>query len=310
MSAGPVTTSRVLIAGGVGLLGHALLASAPSGLELRATYHERQPEPEWSARFRPMDVCDEPGVMAAIEEFRPDVVIHAASIGSVDLAEREPDRVRRVNIGGLQVVMRACARVGARLIFISSNAVFDGRHPPYDEHAPRSAANEYGRLKIEAEELVESSGLPNAIVRPILMYGWPVAGGRNNAVTRWLADFESGRPVEVADDIYSMPLRASNCAEAIWAVIRLERLGIYHVAGADRVTLAEFARETARVFAAPERLVVPVPSSHFSSLAPRPADTSFVTAKMVRDLGVRPIGIHEGLVDMRRTRVGNAPFRS
>jgi len=297
-----VIAPRVLIAGGTGLLGQALLTTPPPGWDPRATFYERQPAIEWRSRFHQMDVCDERGVRDVFDAVRPDVVIHAASIGSVDVAEREPHAVRRVNVGGVEVVMRACERVGARLVFISSNAVFDGRHPPYDERAPRSAANQYGRFKIEAEELLESSGLPHVIVRPILMYGWPIAGGRTNAVTRWLDEFEAGRSVTVADDIFSMPLPATSCAEAIWAAVRLDRRGIFHVAGADRVTLADFARESARVFGKSEQLVVPVPSTHFTSLAPRPSDTSFLTTKMVCDLGVRPVGIREGLVDMWRTR--------
>ncbi|MBZ5557447.1 MAG: SDR family oxidoreductase [Acidobacteriia bacterium] len=293
---------RVLITGGTGLLGHALLQGAPQSCETLATAFRSAPAVEWRARFRPLDVRDARAVDALIADYRPGVVIHAASVGSVDQAEREPDAVRRTNVDGLAAVGRACARAGARLVFISSNAVFDGTHPPYDEQAPRHAVNQYGRLKIEAEEWLEASGLPHAIVRPILMYGWPPAGGRSNVVTRWLADFEAGRPAEVAQDIRSMPLLASNCADAIWAVVRLDRRGIYHVAGADRVTLVEFARETARVFGCSEDLVVPVPSARFTSLAPRPADTSFVLTKMERDLGVRPLGVHEGLVAMRLAR--------
>jgi dTDP-4-dehydrorhamnose reductase len=300
--AGCAVMPKVLIAGGTGLLGDALLASRPAEWTVRATYHQRPPAAQWRAQFVALDVRDERNVADVVAAARPEIVIHAASIGSVDLAEREPENVRRINIGGLRSVMRACESTGARLVFISSNAVFDGRHPPYDERAPRSAVNTYGRLKIEAEELLESSGLPHVIVRPILMYGWPTPGGRSNAVTRWLDELSAGRPVYVADDIFSMPLPAWSCAEAIWAAVRLNRRGIYHVAGADRVTLAEFARETARVFGVPERLVVPVPNSHFASLAPRPGDTSFVTAKLETDLGIRPIGIHEGLAAMQATR--------
>lgn len=299
-----MSVPRVLIAGGTGLLGQALLASVPSGWKAHATYHEHRPAVEWRC-FRQMDVADERSVLDAFDDIRPDVVVHAASIGSVDLAEREPELVRRVNVGGVETVLRACGRSGTRLVFVSSNAVFDGRQPPYDEQAPRRAANQYGRFKIEAEQLVESSGVPHVIMRPILMYGWPMPDGRSNVVTRWLADLEAERPIEVAEDIVSMPLAASNCAEAVWAAIRLQRGGIYHVAGADCVTLADFARETARVFGKRERLITPVASARFTSLAPRPRDTSFITTKMERDLGVRPMGIHEGLVAMCRTRVVN-----
>jgi len=152
--------------------------------------------------------------------------------------------------------------------------------------------------------LLEQSGLPHAIFRPIMMYGWPVPGGRSNAVTRWLADMEAGRPIDAASDIFSMPLLASNSAAAIWEGLKRDCRGVYHLAGADRVTLVDFARETARVFGCPDNLVVPVPSAGFAGLAPRPLDTCFVTTKMAQQLGVRPIGIREGLLAMQRMRQG------
>ena len=294
---------RVLVAGGTGLLGQALLATAPASYDVLATSYRNTPPPEWRSRFRRVDVRDAEAVHEVIAGFRPAAVVHAASVGSVDQAEQDPEGVRSVNIGGLQAVARACDRVGALVVFVSSNAVFDGTNPPYAEDAPCCAINRYGALKIEAERWLLASGVPHVIVRPILMYGWPLAGGRGNAVTRWLEDFEAGRPVRVAEDIHSMPLLASNGAEAIWSAIQGNSRGIYHVAGADRVSLADFARETARVFGYRDGLVVPVPSSSFTTLAPRPLDTSFVTSKMERDLGVRPIGIREGLVEMQRTRV-------
>jgi dTDP-4-dehydrorhamnose reductase len=200
-------------------------------------------------------------------------------------------------------VARACAKTGAFLIHISSNAVFDGTRPPYAEGSTLSAVNRYGRIKIEAEEAVRESGGAHLILRPILMYGWPLAGGRENAVTRWLAQMEQGSTVEAAVDITSMPLSAHNCAEAVWAAARRRLTGAVHVAGGDSVTLFQFARETAHIFGFDPARVHPVPSSHWAELAPRPKDTSFVTARMQQGLGVRPVGISEGLTQMLRSRV-------
>ncbi|MBI2104119.1 MAG: SDR family oxidoreductase [Candidatus Omnitrophica bacterium] len=295
--------ARALITGGTGLLGHALREAAPEGWEVFGTFCRNTPPPEWRARCRSLDVRDEPAVERLMDAVRPQVVIHTASIGSVDEAERDPQGVRAVNVGGTQAMGRACARWNARLVFISSNAVFDGRHPPYDEEAPLGAANRYGAMKIEAERWIRQSGPPGAlIIRPILMYGWPLPGGRDNAVTRWLRELEAGWPVEVAEDVTSMPLYVGDCAQAIWAAVGQGRNGTYHVAGADRLSLAAFAQATARVFGADERLVVPVLRARFSALAPRPTDTSFVTTKMERELGIRPMGVEEGLGLMQRLR--------
>ena len=294
---------RILITGGTGLLGKALLETAPEELEVFATWHRTPPPAEWRSRFHPLELLEPRSVAGLYDAVRPDAVIHAASIGSVDQAERDPAGVQRVNVDGTQALGRACAERAARFVFISSNAVFDGRHPPYAEDAPVRAVNRYGALKIHAEAWVRDHCQAPLIIRPILMYGWPFPGGRDNAVTRWLDHLERGRAVEVAEDVYSQPLLAANCAEAIWAALRQDRSGTYHVGGADRVSLLELARAAARAFGCPEQLIRPVPSHHFRALAPRPADTSFITTKMAQELGVRPMGVREGLAVMQRTRL-------
>lgn len=297
---------RVLITGGTGLLGKTLVETAPEDCEVLATYYQNRPPAEWQDRFYPIDVRDESAVAHLWNISKPQVVIHTAGIGSVDEAERNPDVVHHVNVEGTKNVGRACDRLGALFVFISSNAVFDGLHPPYRETSPLRAITRYGALKIEAEMWVRERRSPHLIIRPILMYGWPLPGGRDNAVTRWLAQLEKGCAVEVAEDIYSTPLWAPNCAEAIWVAVKRHRTGTYHVAGADRVSLVTFAKRTACAFGCDDRLVTPVPSRWFTSLAPRPRDTSFVTTKMEQELGVRPLGLTEGLARMHRTRLVSA----
>ncbi len=293
---------RVLITGGTGLLGKTLLEDRPGGMEVSATYHHHAPPPEWRSRFFPLDICDKTSVLDLWRTVRPEIVIHTASVGSVDEAELNPAWVRRVNVEGTRHVVEASRQAGAFLVHISSNAVFDGLNPPYKEDSVPSAVNLYGEIKSEAEAEVRENRLPHLIVRPILMYGWPFPGGRSNAVTRWLSQLEKEQTVEVAEDIISMPLWIKNCAETIWAGITQKRTGIVHVAGADRVNLFAFAQEMSRVFGCDERLLIPVPSAHITGLAPRPWETSFDTTQMSQEFGVRPIGLREGLTLMRQSR--------
>ena len=294
-------TIRVLITGSTGLLGHTVLQTAPSGCEVTGTYYANPPaDSRWP--LHQLDVRDDGAVRRLLDMVRPHVVIHTASVGSVEEAQREPQVVRTVNVWGTQAVGRACGRIGARFIFISSNAVFDGLHAPYTEDAPVHAVNRYGALKIEAESWVrQRCPAPATIVRPILLYGWPVTGGRGNVVTRWLSDFEQARPVDVDASLWSMPLWVANCAEVIWAVVTQGCTGTYHAAGADRLLLIEFARQVARTFGYGEQLVRPASAAFLAQFAPRPKDTSFVITKMQEDLGVRALGVQEGLTAMLKT---------
>ena len=295
--------TRILLTGGTGLLGKSLLESSPAECEISATYYPDRSLTGIDPRvLHLMDVRDPDQVTAVFDEVWPDVVIHTASIGNVDYAERHRQEAWDVNVGGTQNMLAGCARVHAKMIFISSNAVFDGEHPPYAEDDPVSPVNYYGQLKVEGEQVVAQGSVASAIVRPILMYGWPYTGERANPVTWWVSSLEQGKPIKVVDDVHSKPLLAPNCAEAIWAIVRGGHTGTYHAAGADHVTLYQFAQETARVFGLDERLIEPVPSSYFPEIAPRPRDTSFKTDRMAEQLRVRPVGIREGLLYLKRTR--------
>lgn len=294
---------RILITGGTGLLGQALLKTAPDGVELFGTYLPGNPPPApMPCSFYPLDVRGLAQVAQVFEQVRPDWVIHTASIGSVDYAEQHREEAWTVNIGGTQNVGQMCRRHKARLIFISSNAVFDGERPLYSEAAPVNPINHYGRLKVEGEQWVQSSGVENAIVRPILMYGWHLPTERGNWVTTWIRMLSQGQRVKVVNDTRSKPLFARNCAEAIWAVVAQNRTGVYHVAGADHITLYDLALKVAEIFGLDASLIDPVPSSYFPEIAPRPRDTSFDTSKMEKELGVRPWGVQDGLIHMQAER--------
>ena len=297
---------RVLITGGSGLLGVALQRSMPENIQGFSVYfpvcHLSAPLP---CPIRAANVSSQTEMQSVFEWAQPDVVIHAAAIGSVDFAEKNREQTRETNVGGTRVIIDLCKTYKCqRLIYLSSNAVFDGISPLYSETDPVSPLNYYGKLKVEAEMLVRSSGVPWAIVRPILMYGWPYTGERDNTVTWLIRSLENNKYINIVDNVFTKPLAAWSCAEVIWSIIQQNRTGMYHAAGRDHLSLYEFALLTAEVFGLDARLIKPVPDSYFPEIAPRPRDTSFDTSKMENELGVKPIGVKDGLVKMKAERVG------
>jgi dTDP-4-dehydrorhamnose reductase len=275
------TGKKILITGGTGLLGVALQRSAPQDIQGFSIYFPERSLPlPLPFPIRAADVSDRREMQAVFEWAQPEVVIHTAAIGSVDYAEKNRDETRKVNRGGTEIVVELCQIFKSRLIYISSNAIFDGRTPFYSETAPLKPINYYGQLKVEAERAVRESSILWAIVRPILMYGWPYPGERDNPVVWWVRSLENGQPIKVVDNVLSKPLPAWSCAEAVWAVIRQNRTGIYHVAGRDHISLY----------------------SYFPEIAPRPQDTSFDTTKMETELEVKPVGVRDGLLKMKAER--------
>ena len=282
------------------MLGVAIQKSAPTDVQgFSAYFPERTLPAPLPFPIRTADVTDRKQMQSVFEWAKPDVVIHTAAIGSVDFAERNREETRKVNVGGTEVVAALCQIFKSRLIYVSSNAVFDGRTPFYSETAPVNPINYYGQLKIEAENIVRESSIPWAIVRPILMYGWPYQGERDNPVVWWVRSLKNGKPIKVVDNVFNKPLPAWSCAEVIWEIIRQNRTGIYHVAGKDHLSLYQFALQVAEVFDLDAKLITPVPDSYFPEIAPRPRDTSFDTSKMENELGVKTISVKDGLVRMK-----------
>ncbi len=297
------TVKRVLLTGGTGLLGVAIQQSAPTDIQGFSIYFpERSLPVPLPFPILTADVSDWQQMQSVFEWAKPDVVIHTAAVGSVDFAEKNREQTRKVNVGGTAVVTELCQIFKSRLIYISSNAVFDGRNPFYSETAPVNPINYYGQLKVEAENVVNASSVPWAIVRPILMYGWPYPGERDNPVAWWVRSLESAKHIKVVDNVFNKPLPAWSCAEVIWEVIRQQRTGIYHAAGKDHLSLYQFALQVAEIFDLDARLITPVPDSYFPEIAPRPRDTSFDTSKMEMELGIKSVGVKDGLLRMKFER--------
>lgn len=277
-------------------MGRYLLRQIKGQVEAVATYFKNKDfQLIQGVEYYHLDVTIEKDVIEFFKLEQPDVVVHTASIGSVDFSQKHKDETRLVNVGGTKNVVEGAKACNAKFIFISSNAVFDGENSPYKEEDPLKPINYYGELKVEGERIVATSGLPYAIVRPILIYGWNDPNERPNPVTWLLSKLEDRQKVKIVDDVYCNPLLANNCAEAIWSVILNDRKGIYHIGGRDRVNRFDFAVCAAKAFGLDYELITPVPSSYFKNIAHRPKDTTYSTKKMQEELGVRPIGIKEGL---------------
>ncbi|MCK4340080.1 MAG: SDR family oxidoreductase [Candidatus Cloacimonetes bacterium] len=295
---------KVFITGGTGLLGHYLLKDIPETCEVSCTYfpeHKKDAINHNIGKYH-VDICIEDSVLGAIEKVNPDYIIHTASIASVDYIEKNRDEAERTNVGGMRNIIRACKKLGTKLIYISSNAIFDGNNPPYWEEDAPNPLNYYGRLKVNNEKVLEQSGLSYSIVRPILMYGWNLGVERKNPVT-WLIDLlKENKSVNIVDDIFCNPLYVKDCADVIWKIIELDKEGVFHVAGEDEISRYDFACMTAEVFGLNKGLITPVKNSFFRGIAPRPVNTTYCTDKIKKELNIFPLGIRKGLEMMREAR--------
>ena len=290
---------KVLITGGTGLLGQGLIATAEAAHRLSILHLRDYPVSASGVEAVSFDMLDRDRLAEFFAAHDFDVVIHAAGIASVDYVERHFEESWESNVVGTQNVVDLVCKRDMRLVYVSSNAVFDGDRAPYSEDHPTNPVNRYGRIKVECEGIVRRMCQEALIVRPILMYGWHLPQARMNPVT-WLIDrLRRGESTHLVNDVYENPLYSHHCAEAIWGAIRLGKTGTFHIAGKEIVNRYELAKLVAQVFDLDATLLHPVDSSFFPAIARRPKNTSFLTKRMQEDLGIEPLSLREGLERMR-----------
>ncbi len=294
---------KVLITGGTGLLGRSLVDIFKREHEIVATYVGRYAVAnERNVQYINLDVQNIDGYEKLFAEFRSDVVIHTASIGSPDYAEKNKDITWKINVGGTKTILSLCEQYGSKFIYISSNGIYDGQHAPYGEDDVESPVNFYGEIKLEGEKVTAASKVISAIIRPNILYGWHHPSERSNIVTLALDKIASNEKFMAYDDVYVMPLFVRECAHAIRKIIQMERYETFNIAGRDRVSIYELIKKAAQVFGFDDKLVLPVGQDYFNSLVPRPKDTSYRTDKMEKVLLTSPILIEEGLSMMKKER--------
>lgn len=284
---------QILNIGGTSLLGRYLLKTKPSRVDLIQTWYT-SPKPE----MLQLDVTNKSQISYVFERIKPQVVIHCSAVGSVDYTEQHYSETQVVNVFGVANVLKAAQDYKALFVYISSNAVFKGNKPPYNENSFRDPVNRYGSLKRQAEDLVMSSD-NWLIIRPFLLYGWPYVGGRPNWVTTILKKLENKEEVKLVNDVWWMPTYALDIAHAIWNLIEDSSPNeVYNVATEDRVTLYEMGLKIAKVWGDDKNLIKPISSDELKGLAPRPIDTTYDLTK-AKKLGLILSPIEEGLRKMR-----------
>lgn len=213
-----------------------------------------------------LDVTDPNAVLATVRATRPDVAIQCAAYTRVDDAERDEAAAYRVNAEATASLARACREVGARLVYPSTDYVFDGTATsPYTPDSPTNPLGAYGRTKLAGEAVAREAG-DYLIVRTSWLYG---EGGKN-FVSTILSRAVMGEALRVVDDQTGSPTWTGTLARVLAAMIEADApSGVYHAVNGGETTWYGLAVEALRV-AGIEAEISPVSTSEFPRPAPRP----------------------------------------
>lgn len=258
---------RVVITGANGQLGRAL-QGAFQGHEL------------FLVDLPQHDVTD-PGIVATIAEFEPDLVIHAAAMTDVDGCERDPDLAFRVNEVGTRNVADACRICDAPLLYVSTDYVFDGsKGEPYLESDEPNPVCVYGKSKLTGEIVVRDLVTRYYIVRTAWLYG---PGGRN-FVTKILELAADREELSVVTTEVGSPTYAPDLAAAIARLIQHPLYGTYHLVNEGSCSRFEFAERILEL--ASKTHVALQGAQHYERLATVPANSALRNLEASTQLGI------------------------
>ena len=227
---------KVLITGASGQLGLALyrLLQANSAYELLRTNAFADED----NKIQALDITEEFAVREYIQTHKPDIIINCAAMTAVDLCETEQETAYRINALGPKYLAMAAEQIGAKLVHVSTDYVYDGLgNEPYTEEATPNPLSVYGKTKLAGDEFVQAACKKHFVLRTAWVYG-----EGKNFVKTMLRLAESNNKIRVVADQYGTPTSALELARVIVFLMNTESYGIYHATGEGSTSWFEFAK--------------------------------------------------------------------
>jgi dTDP-4-dehydrorhamnose reductase len=295
----------LLVTGASGLLGAStVLQAKASGQPVAGLCHRHLLHVPDLPTYA-VDLTDRRRTRDLIASLHPTQIIHSAAATNVDWCEEHPEEAEKINCDASSFLAELAEELHARMVYISTDSVFDGARGLYLETEPPAPLNAYARSKMQGEQAVLQKN-PSALLVRVNLYGWNVQD--KLSLAEWILEqLIAGKQVQGFTDIYFTPLLANDLADILLCMLEHGLSGLYHVVGSERVSKFEFAQRLAAVFGFEQKLVAPVRVVESGLRAARPPDISLRTDKICRALGRAMPDVEAGLRRFRSLRDAGYP---
>jgi dTDP-4-dehydrorhamnose reductase len=297
---------RILITGASGLLGLNLALETAAKHEVYGTAKD---QPLNTSAFTVLqgDLLASGAVEKLLDQSQPDWVIHCAALANVDACESDPVLAQQTNSDLPAELAAYVARGGARLVHISTDAVFDGSRGDYSEQDIPNPLSVYARTKLDGEHAVASAN-PEAIIARVNLFGWSISG-RRSLGEFFVSNLQAGKEVMGFTDVMFCPLLATDLAAILVRMLGQGLSGLYHVVSRECLSKYEFGMRVARKFGLDASLIRPVSVEQGGLVAARSPNLTLRTDKLARALGKPPPDVFTGLESFHQQYLDGYPQR-
>lgn len=283
---------RILITGASGLLGLNLALETAKEHVVYGTAKDHLLNTR-DFTVLPGDLLAPGAVEQVLDQAQPDWVIHCAALANVDACEADPVLARKANTHLPAKLATHVARGGARLVHISTDAVFDGKRGNYREDDIPNPLGVYARSKLDGETAVIQAN-PDAIVARVNLFGWSLSG-RRSLGEFFVRNLLAGKQVNGFTDVYFCPLLANDLAHLLVKMLQKRLSGLYHVVSPECLSKYEFGLRVANKFGLDASLITPTSVEQGGLLAARSPNLTLRTNKLALALGEALPTTSEGL---------------
>ncbi len=286
---------KVLLIGATGFLGKKIFSVLSKEYEVFGTGRGKVSE-----KIIPYDRKSKEQTRKLVEDVKPDIVIDANGISDMDFCEKNPEEAFAVNVEGTKHLIEEINRTGAKFVFISTDAVFDGKSPnPYTENDNQSPINIYGKTKEESENLIMQKCPSALILRVSSLYGFNDSSDSACFPIFVINNLKQKKEVKAVVDWNTCPTLIDDVAYAIMGLLKMNKSGIYNVVGVSCVSRYQFALDTAKIFGLDTGLIKPAKTSEMNFAAAKPLNLKLSTRKLGSE-GLKTLTHLEGLMQMKK----------
>ena len=258
---------KILITGGGGQLGRELYAFLFNKYDIIMTSRQSISSNN-VIKYLTMDISDRDNVNEIITTYNPDIIINCAAFRDVDANENQKKYSREVNVSGLRNILLTSSK-NTHIIQISSDYVFDGENGPYFEDDSTHPVNYYGKIKLEAENILRGSLHRWTIIRPNVIYGSNVMC-KSNFFAWVYRSLLSNKHIDIVSDQISNPTLITDLVESIFQCIMLEYEGILHYGSENYLSRYDFGIQIAEKFKFNDKLIPPISTEKLHKKLPLP----------------------------------------